>query len=551
MRPATVPLSSTRSTASRIAYGEAAPSSITGGATSTVTATSEPMKAPAETSSSASTETSRNGSATNGISADRERGDQHERAEALPVRMAVGEPAAEPVADRQRDEHDADHVRPHDRRGAEERRHQPGGRDLGAERRRPDDEHEQPERREVAGGGSLHAGSDLRRGYHRRDVRPPASRPRLAPVHPDAGLRGRGGARDRAGRGRVARRHRGPPLHRRRLVAVVQRPRPPPPAHRRRGARAARPRRAHDDARPLAPGARSRAGAAPRRRSRRAALSRVFYSDSGSTAVEVALKMAFQYWQQAADARPSRTSFVCLENAYHGDTVGSVSVGGIDLFHSIYRPLLFDSHRVPAGDAAALEQRARRARRRDRGGRRRAAGAGRGRDAAPAARLPARGPRAVRPPRRLPDLRRGRDRLRPHGDDVRLRAGGRRAGLPVSREGPHRRLPAARRDAHHRARLRRASSASTRSSGPSSTATPTRATRSPARPRSRRSTCSSRSARSSGWRPRSRCSASCCATWSSRCRTWRRCAGSASCAASSWPTATGGPTTRRCGWATA
>jgi len=84
-------------------------------------------------------------------------------------------------------------------------------------------------------------------------------------------------------------------------------------------------------------------------------LSRVFYSDSGSTAVEIALKMAFQYWQQAADARPARTGFVYLEDSYHGDTVGSVSVGGIDLFHSLYRPLLFDAHRVPAGDAGALE----------------------------------------------------------------------------------------------------------------------------------------------------------------------------------------------------
>ncbi len=86
-------------------------------------------------------------------------------------------------------------------------------------------------------------------------------------------------------------------------------------------------------------------------------LSRVFYSDSGSTAVEIALKMAFQYWQQAgqaADAAPSRTTFVSLENAYHGDTVGSVSVGGIELFHTLYRPLLFDSVTVPAGDAAAL-----------------------------------------------------------------------------------------------------------------------------------------------------------------------------------------------------
>jgi adenosylmethionine---8-amino-7-oxononanoate aminotransferase len=83
-------------------------------------------------------------------------------------------------------------------------------------------------------------------------------------------------------------------------------------------------------------------------------LSRVFYSDSGSTAVEVALKMAFQYWRQADDRRPRRTGFVCLDNAYHGDTIGSVSVGGIDLFHSLYRPLLFDSHRVPAGDVDAL-----------------------------------------------------------------------------------------------------------------------------------------------------------------------------------------------------
>jgi adenosylmethionine---8-amino-7-oxononanoate aminotransferase len=87
----------------------------------------------------------------------------------------------------------------------------------------------------------------------------------------------------------------------------------------------------------------------------RGPLSRVFYSDSGSTAVEIALKMAFQYWRQADDARPSRTRFISLEDAYHGDTVGSVSVGGIELFHSLYRPLLFDTFKVPAGDADALE----------------------------------------------------------------------------------------------------------------------------------------------------------------------------------------------------
>ncbi|MEX2195406.1 MAG: adenosylmethionine--8-amino-7-oxononanoate transaminase [Thermoleophilaceae bacterium] len=82
-------------------------------------------------------------------------------------------------------------------------------------------------------------------------------------------------------------------------------------------------------------------------------LSRVFYSDSGSTACEIALKMAFQYWRQQGEARER---FVCLENAYHGDTVGSVSVGGIDLFHSLYRPLLFEATRVPAGDVGAMER---------------------------------------------------------------------------------------------------------------------------------------------------------------------------------------------------
>jgi adenosylmethionine-8-amino-7-oxononanoate aminotransferase len=83
-------------------------------------------------------------------------------------------------------------------------------------------------------------------------------------------------------------------------------------------------------------------------------MSRVFYSDSGSTAVEVALKMAYQWWAQRGE--PQRTGFICLENAYHGDTLGAVSVGGIDLFHSLYRPLLFDSRRARAGDAEHLAE---------------------------------------------------------------------------------------------------------------------------------------------------------------------------------------------------
>jgi adenosylmethionine-8-amino-7-oxononanoate aminotransferase len=82
-------------------------------------------------------------------------------------------------------------------------------------------------------------------------------------------------------------------------------------------------------------------------------LSRVFYSDSGSTATEIALKMAFQYWQQRGESR--RTKFVSLRMAYHGDTIGSVSVGGIDLFHSLYRPLLFDSLHAAPGDVGDME----------------------------------------------------------------------------------------------------------------------------------------------------------------------------------------------------
>src|SRR3954471_20933884 len=71
-----------------------------------------------------------------------------------------------------------------------------------------------------------------------------------------------------------------------------------------------------------------------------AGLTRVFYSDSGSTAAEIALKMAFQYHQQRGDT--ARTRFIRMREAYHGDTIGSVSVGGIDLFHATYRPLLFE-----------------------------------------------------------------------------------------------------------------------------------------------------------------------------------------------------------------
>jgi adenosylmethionine---8-amino-7-oxononanoate aminotransferase len=85
-------------------------------------------------------------------------------------------------------------------------------------------------------------------------------------------------------------------------------------------------------------------------------LRRVFYSDSGSTAAEIALKMAFQYWQQQGGEHARKTRFVALRDAYHGDTVGSVSVGGIELFHSLYRPLLFDTLKAEPGDVADVER---------------------------------------------------------------------------------------------------------------------------------------------------------------------------------------------------
>jgi len=75
-------------------------------------------------------------------------------------------------------------------------------------------------------------------------------------------------------------------------------------------------------------------------------LTRVFYSDDGATAVEVALKMAFQYWQQVDPPQPRRTRFVALGGAYHGDTLGDVSVGGVDRFHRMFSPLLFEALRV-------------------------------------------------------------------------------------------------------------------------------------------------------------------------------------------------------------
>ncbi|MBI5415609.1 MAG: adenosylmethionine--8-amino-7-oxononanoate transaminase [Candidatus Omnitrophica bacterium] len=84
-------------------------------------------------------------------------------------------------------------------------------------------------------------------------------------------------------------------------------------------------------------------------------LAKVFYSDNGSTAVEAAIKIAYQYWQNAG--RKEKRLIAHLANSYHGDTLGSVSVGGIELFHKVYRDLIFktikvdfpDCYRAPKG----------------------------------------------------------------------------------------------------------------------------------------------------------------------------------------------------------
>lgn len=90
-------------------------------------------------------------------------------------------------------------------------------------------------------------------------------------------------------------------------------------------------------------------------------LNKVFYSDSGATGVEIAIKMAFQYWHNKG--RPEKKTFITMNQAYHGDTIGAVSVGAIPLYHDLFRPMLFPSHVIPypyayrheGGEAQALE----------------------------------------------------------------------------------------------------------------------------------------------------------------------------------------------------
>lgn len=77
----------------------------------------------------------------------------------------------------------------------------------------------------------------------------------------------------------------------------------------------------------------------------------VFYSSDGASAVEVALKMAFQYWRQIDEPEPQRDLYLAVGGAYHGDTLGAVSVGGVARFHAMFAPLLFDVVRGPSPDS--------------------------------------------------------------------------------------------------------------------------------------------------------------------------------------------------------
>jgi adenosylmethionine---8-amino-7-oxononanoate aminotransferase len=84
-----------------------------------------------------------------------------------------------------------------------------------------------------------------------------------------------------------------------------------------------------------------------------AGLNRCFFADNGSAAIEVAIKMSFHFWRNGG--QPRKTRFITLANSYHGETLGALAVGNVDLYKSIYRPLLMDVITVPSPDSFARE----------------------------------------------------------------------------------------------------------------------------------------------------------------------------------------------------
>ena len=224
-----------------------------------------------------------------------------------------------------------------------------------------------------------------------------------------------------------------------------------------------------------------------------AGLQRVFFSDDGSTAVEVAVKIALQYWQNRGE---DRRLIAALENAYHGDTFGAMSVSDRGLFTDPFAAKLFEVARLPdpvAGDVVgALEQLIADARQRARRGDRRAAAPRRRRHAHVVRRrccasfASSRAAHGI-----LAHRRRGAHRLRPHRADVRLRARRRVARSDVSVEGTDRRFRAARRDAGDRGAVRGVPLGRPYANALSRTLI-YRESRSPAPRRSRRSRCSTK-----------------------------------------------------------
>src|SRR5581483_4704364 len=84
-----------------------------------------------------------------------------------------------------------------------------------------------------------------------------------------------------------------------------------------------------------------------------AGLSRCFLADNGSAAVEVALKMSFHYWRNRG--RGAKRRFVTLSNSYHGETLGALAVGNVELYKHTYQPLLMDVLTVPSPDCYGRE----------------------------------------------------------------------------------------------------------------------------------------------------------------------------------------------------
>jgi adenosylmethionine-8-amino-7-oxononanoate aminotransferase len=85
-----------------------------------------------------------------------------------------------------------------------------------------------------------------------------------------------------------------------------------------------------------------------------AGLNRCFFADNGSAAVEVAVKMSFHYWRNLG--QPRKTRFITLSNSYHGETLGALAVGNVELYKAIYKPLLMDVVTVPSPDSFAREE---------------------------------------------------------------------------------------------------------------------------------------------------------------------------------------------------